>query len=92
MNASELETKTVLVVMECASEWPAHIKGGGADCVALGQEANESHGELLRRTYDRIRSIQRVGGVVENAVGECQRSCRLFQSAMVRASAPAMVS
>jgi hypothetical protein len=61
----------VLVVMEHASEWPAHVSGGTAGCVVLQQESGESHGALLRRTYDRVRAIERVGGAVEVAVMSC---------------------
>jgi len=61
----------VLVVMEHASEWPSHVNGGTAGCVALRQEPAESRGELLRRTYKHIRAIERIGGAVELAVLSC---------------------
>jgi hypothetical protein len=61
----------VLIVMEHASEWPSHINGGVAGCVAMRQEPDESHGDLLRRTYQRMRSIERAGGSVEVAVLSC---------------------
>lgn len=61
----------VLVVMEHASAWPAHVNGGAAECVALVQETDEDADDLLRRTYERIRAIERVGGSVEHAVLCC---------------------
>jgi hypothetical protein len=61
----------ILVVMEHASAWPAHVNGGVAECVALVQEANEAPGDLLRRTYERIRAIEHVGGSIEHAVLCC---------------------
>ncbi|WP_204149391.1 hypothetical protein, partial [Lacticaseibacillus rhamnosus] len=38
---------------------------------ALRQEPDESHGELLRRTYERVRVIEGAGGAVEFAVLSC---------------------
>lgn len=70
MTEETVET-FVLVVMEHASEWPAHVTGGVAGCIALVQEPNELRSELLRRTYERVRTIERAGGVVEVAVLTC---------------------
>lgn len=61
----------VLVVMEHASEWPAHVTGRAEGCVALVQEPDEPAGDLLRRTYERVRKIESAGGVVELAVLAC---------------------
>jgi hypothetical protein len=61
----------VLVVMEHGSEWPAHVNGGIAGCIALRQESNEDLGGLLRRTYDRVHAIERLGGTVKWAVLSC---------------------
>lgn len=61
----------VLVVMEHASEWPAPVNGGAAGCVVLRQEPNETDGALLRRTYERVRAIERLGGSIEVAVLSC---------------------
>ena len=61
-----------MVVMEHGAEWPAHVNGGAAGCVALRKEPSESHGELLWRTYERIPAIERIGGGVELAVLSCK--------------------
>jgi len=61
----------VLVVMEHASAWPAHIPGPEAGCVALQQGSREGHGELLRRTYERARALEQAGAAIEVAVLSC---------------------
>lgn len=61
----------VLVVMENGSEWPVHLAGTAAGCVVLRQETGEDEGALLRRTYDRVRAIERSGRRVCRAVLSC---------------------
>jgi hypothetical protein len=62
----------VLVVMEHGSEWPARANGDtAAGCVALRQEPCEGQLELLRRIYERVRSVERGGGAVELAILSC---------------------
>lgn len=61
----------VLVIMEHASAWPAHVTGGVAGCVVLVQDPNEAQCELLRRTYERVGAIERGGGIVKLAVLAC---------------------
>jgi hypothetical protein len=61
----------VLVVMEHASEWPSQRNVASGGCVALRQETTESHGDLLRRTYERIRVIERRRAAVEVAALSC---------------------
>ena len=69
-RGTQVET-FVLVVMEHGSAWPLQVGAGAAGCVALGQEPHETHGELLRRAYGRIRAIERRGGAIEVAVLSC---------------------
>jgi hypothetical protein len=61
----------VLVVMEHASAWPAHVKGGTGACFVLKQEVHEDAGDLLQRAYERIGAIERVGGSIGLAVLCC---------------------
>jgi hypothetical protein len=67
----DVEESVVFVVMEHASEWPSHIKGGAAGCVAIRQQPNEDHVDLLLRAHERVRAIERIGGCVERAVLSC---------------------
>jgi hypothetical protein len=61
----------VLVVMEHASPWHTEVAGGTGACVVLKQEVHEDAGELLRRAYERIRAIERIGGAISVAVLCC---------------------
>ncbi len=67
--------------------------------VNLTVEEREVLTQLVRR--DRVSGLKRLRasillkadeGLTDQEIGECQRSCRFFQSTLVRASAPAMVS
>jgi hypothetical protein len=66
----------VLVIMERGSEWPAEIRAGAESCIVLTQQAGETHEGLLRRTYDRIRAVERLGGRVERALLACNGETR----------------
>lgn len=65
------EAPAALVVLERGSNWPAHVHRSTAGCVALVQEANEAHRELLRRTCNRVQAIERTGQSVGLAVLSC---------------------
>lgn len=60
-----------LVVMEHGSDWPAEIGPGAGGCIVLKQGSNDTRSELLRRAYDRVRTIERAGAIIEIAVLSC---------------------
>lgn len=62
---------SVLVVMERASTWPSSLPHWCKNCVALQQEPSEAYRDLLRRTHDGVRTIERAGGHIELAVLSC---------------------
>lgn len=62
---------SALVVMERGSNWPSRLHRNTAGCVALTQARSELHSELLRRTCDRVRAIERTGQPVALAVLSC---------------------
>jgi len=62
---------SAFVVMERGSTWPAHLHQSAVGCVALSQGPNEHHGELLRRTRDRVRAVDQTGREIELAVLSC---------------------
>lgn len=57
--------------MERGSNWPARLHRSATGCVALTQTQSELRSELLRRTCDRVRAIERTGEPIGLAVLSC---------------------
>jgi hypothetical protein len=57
-----------ILVMERGSRWFTEVSG---PCIALQAEPHETYGDLVRRTYDCIRTIEREDRAVGLAVLSC---------------------